>query len=98
MEKEKELPLSHSHSLSLSLPPSLSPSLPDHFLSHPFTLSLPLSPDSPTPPLFSLLSHLIHDHLLCPSTSLASLDDGLQKLEVLDIPALLYTVYEVLDL
>ena len=53
-------------------------------------------------PLASTLSpfhpHLVHDHLLGPSASLASFNDGLKKLEVLDIPALLYAVYEVLDL
>ena len=52
-----------------------------------------------TPPsTLSLLSHLIHDHLLGSSASLASFNDGLKKLEVLDVPALLYAVNEVLDL
>ena len=57
-------------------------------LSHP-SLAPTLSPFHP---------HLIHDHLLGPSASLASFNDGLQELEVLDVPALLYAVNEVLDL
>lgn len=42
-------------------------------------------------------THLIHDHLLCPPAPLASLDNGLQEPQVLDIPALLNTADEMLD-
>ena len=42
--------------------------------------------------------YLIHDHLLSPPAALPSLDNHLEKLEVLDVSILLNTVDEVLDL
>ena len=48
--------------------------------------------------MYGSATYLIHDHFLSPSASLASLDDGLEKLEVFDISVLLDAVDEVLDL
>ena len=48
--------------------------------------------------MYTVCTHLIHDHLLSPPASLSSMDDGLEELEVLDVPVFLDAVNEVLDL
>jgi hypothetical protein len=56
-------------------------------------MAIPFPYFRPHPP-----TYLIHNHLLSTATPLPSLDDGLQKLEVLYIPTLLDAIDKVLDL